>query len=105
MMGGNPMKMLQQMQQMQSKMAKVQAELENETVEAAAGGGAVRAVATGSQKLVSVIVDPDLGTDVEMLQDLVVAAVNEALDKSRELAATRMGALTAGMGLPPGLLG
>ena len=105
MMGGNPMKMLQQMQQMQSKMAKVQAELENETVEATAGGGAVRAVATGSQKLVSVTVDPDLASDVEMLQDLVVAAVNEALDKSRELAATRMGALTAGLGLPPGLLG
>lgn len=105
MMGGNPMKMLQQMQQMQSKMAKVQAELENETVESTAGGGAVRAVATGSQKLVSVTVDPDLAADVEMLQDLVVAAVNEALDRSRELAASRMGALTAGLGLPPGLLG
>ena len=105
MMGGNPMKMLQQVQQMQAKMAKVQKELESETVEASAGGGAVRAVVTGQQKVVSVTVDPDLASDVEMLQDLVVAAVNEALDKSRELAASRMGALTAGLGLPPGLLG
>lgn len=105
MMGGNPMKMLQQVQQMQAKMAKVQKELESETVEATAGGGAVKAVVTGQQKVVSVTVDPDVGSDVEMLQDLVVAAVNEALDKSRELAAQRMGSLTAGLGLPPGLLG
>ena len=105
MMGGNPMKMLQQVQQMQAKMAKVQKELESETVEATAGGGAVRAVVTGQQKVVSVTVDPDVASDVEMLQDLVVAAVNEALDKSRELAASRMGALTSGLGLPPGLLG
>jgi DNA-binding YbaB/EbfC family protein len=98
------MRMLKQVQQMQSKMAKVQADLENERVEASAGGGAVKAVVTGSQKLVSVTIEPDVAADVEMLQDLVVAAVNEAMDRSRELAASRMQQLTAGLGLPPGLL-
>jgi len=101
----NPMKMLQQVQQMQAKMAKVQKELEEQTVEAAAGGGAVKAVVTGQQKLVSVTIDPEVAGDVDMLQDLVVAAVNEALDRSRELAAEKMGAVTAGLGLPPGLMG
>jgi DNA-binding YbaB/EbfC family protein len=96
--------MLKQVQQMQSKMAKVQAELEEERVEATVGGGAVKAVATGSQKLVSISIDPEAAADVEMLQDLVVAAVNEAMERSRELAASRMQQLTAGLGLPPGLL-
>ena len=101
----NPMKMLRQVQQMQSKMAKVQAELESATVEATAGGGVVKAVVTGSQKLLSVSIDPEVAGDVEMLQDLVVAAVNEAMEKSKELAAARMGEVTAGLGLPPGLMG
>jgi DNA-binding YbaB/EbfC family protein len=100
----NPMKMLKQVQQMQAKMAKVQEELESERIETGAGGGAVKAVVSGSQKLISVTVDPEVAGDVEMLQDLVVAAVNEAMDRSREVAAERMGALTAGLGLPPGLL-
>ena len=100
----DPMRMLKQVQQMQSKMAKVQADLENERVEASAGGGAVKAVVTGSQKLVSIAIEADAAADVEMLQDLVVAAVNEALERSRELAASRMQQLTAGLGLPPGLL-
>jgi nucleoid-associated protein EbfC len=100
----NQLKMLKQMQQMQSKLAKVQEDLERELVEASAGGGAVKAVVTGQQKLVSIEVDPDVAGDVEMLQDLVVAAVNEAMDRSRELAASRMQALTAGLGLPPGLI-
>ena len=101
----NPMKMLRQVQQMQSKMAKVQAELEGTTVEATAGGGVVKAVVTGSQKLLSVSIDPEVAGDVEMLQDLVVAAVNEAMEKSKEMAASRMGEVTAGLGLPPGLMG
>ncbi len=100
----DPMKMLRQVQQMQERMGKLQAELENETVEATAGGGAVSAVMTGSQRLVSVTIDPSAAEDVEILQDLVVAAVNEALEKSKQHAAQRMQALTAGMGLPPGLL-
>ena len=100
----DPMRMLKQVQQMQAKMAKVQADLEDERVEASAGGGAVKAVATGSQKLVSITFEPDVAADLEMLQDLVVAAVNEAMDRSRELAAARMQQVAAGLGLPPGLL-
>jgi nucleoid-associated protein EbfC len=100
----NPMKMMQQVQKMQSRMAKVQADLENEQIEAAAGGGAVKAVVNGQQRVLSVTIDPEVAGDVEMLQDLVVAAVNEALDQSRELAASRMQEVTAGLGLPPGLV-
>ncbi len=100
----DPMKMLRQVQQMQDRMAKVQKELEEETVEATSGGGAVRVVVTGAQKVVSVHVDSGATDDVEMLQDLVLAAINEGLEKSRELQATKMQAVTSGLGLPPGLL-
>ena len=100
----DPMKMLKQVQQMQGRMAKVQSELENETVEASAGGGAVRVVATGTQKVTSVVIDPAAAEDTEMLQDLVVAAVNEAMELSKQLAATRMQAVASGLGLPPGLI-
>jgi DNA-binding YbaB/EbfC family protein len=100
----DPMKMLRQVQQMQGQMAKLQKELETDTVSATAGGGAVTVVATGTQKVVSVQIDPEAAGDAEMLQDLVVAAVNEALEKSKQLASDRMQALTSGLGLPPGLL-
>ena len=100
----DPMKMLRQVQQMQDRMSKVQEELETETVEASAGGGAVRVVATGTQKLVSVTIDSDAASDTEMLQDLVVAAVNEAMEKSKQLAASKMQSVASGLGLPPGLL-
>jgi nucleoid-associated protein EbfC len=100
----NPMGMLKQVQQMQAKMAAVQAELETATVTASSGGGVVTAVVTGSQKVVSVTISPDVIGDDEMLPDLIVAAVNEALDRSRALAAEKMQAVTAGLGLPPGLL-
>jgi nucleoid-associated protein EbfC len=100
----DPMKMLRQVQQMQDRMSKVQAELEAETVEATAGGGAVRVVASGTQKLVSVTIDPEAASDTEMLQDLVIAAVNEAMEKSKQLAASKMQAVASGLGLPPGLL-
>ena len=100
----NPMGMLKQVQQMQAKMAAVQAELETATVEASAGGGVVTAVVTGAQKVVSVTISPVVVGDAEMLPDLIVAAVNEALDRSRSLAAEKMQAVTAGLGLPPGLL-
>jgi nucleoid-associated protein EbfC len=89
---------------MQAKMAAVQAELETATVEASAGGGVVTAVVTGAQKVVSVTISPDVIGDADMLPDLVVAALNEALDRSRALAAEKMQAVTAGLGLPPGLL-
>jgi nucleoid-associated protein EbfC len=100
----DPLKMLRQAQQLQSRMEKLQKELENETVEATAGGGAVTVVATGAQKIVSVRIDPEAAGDPEMLQDLVVAAVNEALERSKQMASERMSALTAGLGLPPGLI-
>jgi len=100
----DPMKMLRQVQQMQDKMNKVQAELENEQVEATAGGGAVKVVVTGSQKVISVNIDPAAAEDQEMLQDLIVAAVNEAMEKSKALAASKMQAVAAGLGLPPGLI-
>ena len=100
----DPLKMLRQVQQMQGRMEKLQKDLEMETVEASAGGGAVTAVATGTQKLVSVRIDPEAASDLEMLQDLIVAAVNEALEKSKQMASEKMAALTAGLGLPPGLV-
>jgi DNA-binding YbaB/EbfC family protein len=98
------MKMLKQVQQMQDRMGKVQKELETETVEASAGGGAVRVVATGTQTVVSVTIDPAAASDPEMLQDMVVAAVNEAMEKSKQLAASKMQAVASGLGLPPGLM-
>ncbi|MGH7775550.1 MAG: YbaB/EbfC family nucleoid-associated protein [Candidatus Dormibacterales bacterium] len=100
----DPMKMMKQVQQLQGRMAKAQSELESATVEGSAGGGAVKATLTGGQKLVSVTIDPDLAGDLEMLQDLVLAAVNEGLDLSRDLAARRMQEVTSGLGLPPGLI-
>ena len=100
----DPMKMLRQVQQMQDRMQKVQKELDTETVEATAGGGAVSVVATGNQKLVSVRIDRGAEEDLEMLQDLVVAAVNEAMEKSKEMAAAKMQSVASGLGLPPGLI-
>jgi nucleoid-associated protein EbfC len=100
----DPLKMIRQMQQMQDRMAKVQTELETETVEASAGGGAVRVVMTGTQKVVKVTIDPAAAGDSEMLEDLVVAAVNEALELSKQQAAAKMQAIASGLGLPPGLV-
>jgi DNA-binding YbaB/EbfC family protein len=96
--------MLRQVQQMQDRMGKVQKELESETVEASAGGGAVTVIATGAQKLVSVRIDPEAAGDPEMLADLVITAVNEAMEKSKEMAAAKMQSVAAGLGLPPGLV-
>ncbi len=100
----DPMKMLRQVQQMQDRVAKVQKELDSATVEATAGGGAVTVVATGAQKLVSIRIDAEAATDTEMLQDLVVAAVNEAMEKSKEMAAEKMQSVASRLGLPPGLV-
>jgi DNA-binding YbaB/EbfC family protein len=100
----DPLKMLRQVQHMQDRMQKLQQELESDTVEATAGGGAVTVVATGTQKLLSVRIDPEAVGDPEMLQDLVVAAVNDAMEKSKEMAAAKMQSVAAGLGLPPGLV-
>jgi DNA-binding YbaB/EbfC family protein len=93
--------------QMQQEMERIQAELDTAEVEGSAGGGVVRAVVTGKQSLVSITIDPSAvdADDVDMLQDLVIAAVNEALDASRRLAEQKMGALTAMTGGLGGLLG
>ncbi len=103
-MGGGDM--MAQMQQMQAQMALTQEQLAEETIEVGVGGGVVTVVANGNQEVQSITIDPDVvdPDDVEMLQDLVLAAVNEALDQSRNLASERMGGLTAGLDLPPGLL-
>jgi DNA-binding YbaB/EbfC family protein len=104
---GQQFKMLKQLQQMQARMAKVQEDLGDKTVTGTAGGGMVEVVANGHQKVLSVTIKPEVvdPADLDMLQDLVLAAVNDAMEKARELAAKEMGALTAGMGLPPGLMG
>lgn len=102
MMGGNPNQLARQMQQMQARLAKIQEELGSETVEASVGGGVVTVVMTGHQAVQSVTIDPEIldPDDVETLQDLMVAAFNEALKKSQELASTRLGALTGGLKIP-----
>lgn len=94
--------LLRQAQKLQEALAKAQEELDEATVEASAGGGAVRAVATGKQTLKSIAIDPSAvdPADIEMLQDLVLAAANEALEKSRAMANERLGALTGGLNIP-----
>jgi nucleoid-associated protein EbfC len=96
---GNLAKMAQQMQ---ADMARVQAELEAATFSGSAGGGAVEATVTGKQELVSVTIDPSVvdAADVEMLQDLVTAAVNDALRAARDEAERRIGAVTGGLRIP-----
>jgi nucleoid-associated protein EbfC len=96
---GNIMK---QAQMMQKKMAELQAELEQRQVEATSGGGMVTAVVTGKQQLVSLKIEPTAvdPEDVEMLQDLVVAAVNEAVRKSQEMVQQEMGKVTGGLNIP-----
>src|SRR5690606_5718952 len=98
----NMAKMMKQVQKMQQEMARIQEELGSKTVEASAGGGMVSAVANGHQEIVSVRIDPQAvdPNDVEMLQDMVVAAVNEALRKARELAAQEMAKVTGGLNIP-----
>jgi DNA-binding YbaB/EbfC family protein len=93
---------MRQAQQLQAKLEKTQEELANTTVEASSGGGAVTVVVTGQQEIKSVKISPEVvdAEDVEMLEDLVLSAVNEALRKSQELAASRLGALTGGLKLP-----
>lgn len=100
--GGNMGNMMKQVQKMQKKMAETQAELEKKEVEATAGGGAISVRANGKKEILEVnidkeVVDPD---DVEMLQDLIIAATNEALRKADEMVSSEMGKLTGGMNIP-----
>ena len=94
--------MMRQAQELQAKLAKAQQELSNATVEASSGGGAVRVTINGQQQIQSVkispeVIDPD---DVELLEDLVLTAVSEAIAKSQELAAKHLGGLTGGLKIP-----
>ena len=100
--GGNMNNMIRQAQKMQQDMMKAQEELESKTYEAQAGGGVVSASVSGKKELLSVTIDPEAvdPDDVEMLQDLIVAAVNEALRKAGEDAASQMSRLTGGLNLP-----
>jgi hypothetical protein len=100
-MGGNMNNMLRQAQKMQQDMLKAQEELETKSYEASAGGGVVTAVVSGKKELTQVTIDPEAvdPDDVEMLQDLIVAAVNEAMRKANEDAASQMSKLTGGMNL------
>lgn len=94
--------MLKQAQKLQAKIIKLQEELADKTIEASSGGGMVKVVANGKQQIVSLtiekeVVNPD---DVEMLQDLIVAAVNDALTKSQEMVSEQMSKLTGGLNIP-----
>ena len=94
--------MMKQAQVMQNKMMKVQTELEERTVEASAGGGMVTVVVTGKQKIESLTINPEAvdPEDVEMLQDLVLAAVNEGVQKSQDMMQEEMSKITGGMNIP-----
>ena len=94
--------MMKQAQKLQKKMMKTQAELAKKTVEASSGGGMVKVIANGGQKIESIIfekeiIDPE---DIEMLQDLVLAAVNDALNKAQEMVSSEMAKLTGGLNIP-----
>lgn len=93
--------MMQQMKRLQEQMEAAQAKLAEETVTASVGGGAVKVTMTGDQRCLSVAIDPEIlkDADPEMLQDLILSAVNLSLDQSRDLASSRLGPLTGGLGL------
>ena len=95
-------KMMKQVQKMQSQMEDVQEELAEKKVEATAGGGVVKVVANGQQEIVDISIEPDAvdPDDVEMLEDLILAAVNEGMRKVQDMASERMGKLTGGMNIP-----
>ena len=101
----NMMKLMKQATSMQENMKKMQAELAEKSVEFSAGGGMVTAVAKGDMTLTSIKINPNVvdPEDVEMLEDLVTAAVDGALKAARDLAAKEMAKISGGLGLPPGL--
>lgn len=92
--------MIRQAQRMQAQLEKIHQELETLTVEGSAGGGVVKVVISGKQVVESVTIDPEAAEDVELLQDLIAAAVNDALNKVQEVTAQKMGSMTGGMNLP-----
>ena len=101
---GNMQQMQQMMRQAQQMQEKLQQEIAQIKVEASAGGGMVTVKMDGQKNLLSVKIDPEVAGDVEMLQDMVMAAFNEASKKVDDATQEKMGGLLGGMGLPPGLL-
>lgn len=99
---GNMNEMMKQAQKMQEKFLKLQEELKNRTVEASSGGGAVTVTANGAKQVLSVKIEKELAAsgDIDMLQDLVAAAVNEALSKAQEMTDTETKKITGNLGLP-----
>ncbi|CAH0184803.1 Nucleoid-associated protein Cthe_2143 [Peribacillus frigoritolerans] len=102
MRGGNMQNMMKQMQKMQKKMAEAQEELGEKRVEGTAGGGMVTVIVTGHKEIVDVVIKPEVvdPDDIDMLQDLVLAATNDALKKAEEMTNQTMGQFTKGMNLP-----
>ena len=92
--------MMKQAQKQLAQLQKIQEELETLTVEGTAGGGAVKVTMTGKQIVEAVVMDPDAAEEVELLQDMVLAAVNDAATKAQELAAQKMAVVTGGMNIP-----
>ena len=94
--------LMKQAKKMQAKMAELQAELEQKTVESSAGGGMVKVIANGKYEILSITIDPEVvnAEDIEMLQDLILAAVNDALRKAQEMVAEEMSKLTGGLNIP-----
>ena len=94
--------MMKQVQQMQQKMADMQKQLEEMVVEGSAGGGVVRVIANGKNEIMKITIDPEVVNkdDIEMLQDLVLAAVNQAHEKSQALQAEQMSSITGGLNIP-----
>ncbi len=94
--------MMKQAQKLQKKMLQTQQEMATKTIEASSGGGMVKVVANGAQKIESIVLEKEVVNpdDIEMLQDLVLAAVNDALAKSQEMVSSEMGKLTGGLNIP-----
>lgn len=105
MANGKMSKMLKQVQKMQGEMMRLQEEMGNRTVEATSGGGVVRAVVSGAKEIVELHIDPEIlqDEDVEMLQDLIIGAINEALRQADKMVSSEMQKLGGGLGLPKGL--
>ncbi len=103
---GNMAGMMKKVQKLQNEMKKMQEELKTKTVDVSTGGGAVKIVMNGDKQVVSLTLDPAVvdPEDVEMLQDIISAAVNEAIKKVDDMMTSEMGKITGGLGLPPGMM-
>lgn len=103
---GNMAGMMKKMQKLQNEMKKMQEDLKKKTIDVSVGGGAVKIVMNGEKEVQSLVIDPSAvdPEDVETLQDLVTAAVNQAIKKVDDMMASEMGKITGGLGLPPGMM-